>query len=406
MASTDRRGLLARTASLAAAGWLAAGRVHAADTVHELHGVARLRLPSRFRLRGLDTRHRDLTPAEQLARHAGGPLVFQFDADARNSWGGHALDPLLLNLVLFDPAAPADRAERGFSIARYFSPTGGTIALDDPRWQHRSEGASAGRRVWRTLAMDDHFGTAAEPRWAISVHDPGRAVRLDLFAWRSKQTREAAEALLRDALAGLDVLPARDAFFRQGGSAESRQDALREQHAAAFFAAMSPLRVSRPAPGAVSVGPEAAAWLDDDGQALRALVLLARVPAAALASLDAEGRPRLTWADDTRAEQPPRPPDLLYWHAPSARWRKTGVERSSGPADWPLLPIEAAHTARLGASEGAHLVLQFHAYQPPVLDDALEIQGFLADAERWREALRRGALRGVPREAVAAGGLQ
>jgi hypothetical protein len=406
MANPERRGLLARATRLAAAGWFTTGPAHAADTVHDLHGLARLRLPARFRFRGLDTRHRDLTPAEQLARHAGGPLVFQFDADARNSWGGHALDPLLLNLVLFDPAAPGDRPERGFSITRYFSPTGGTISLDDPRWQRRSEGAGAEQRIWRTLAMDDHFGAPPEPRWALSVYDARRALRLDLFAWRSKLTREAAEALLRDALAGLDVLPTRDAFFRQGGSAESRQAALREQHVAAFFAALAPLRVPRPAPGAVSIGPDAAAWLDDDGQALRALVLLARVPPAALASLDAEGRPRLAWGDGARAERPQRPPELLYWHSPSSRWRKTRIERDSSPADWPLLPIEAGYTARLGAPEDAHMVLQFHAYQPPVLDDALEVRGFLADAERWREALRAGALRGVPGGGVATGALR
>lgn len=71
----------------------------------------------RFRFLGLDNRHRDLTPAEQLARHAGGPLVFELDADARNSWGGHALDPLLLNLVLFDPAALGEQHVAAFFAA-------------------------------------------------------------------------------------------------------------------------------------------------------------------------------------------------------------------------------------------------------------------------------------------------
>lgn len=371
----------------AAPRWSAAGPE---TTAHDLHGLAQLQLPPHVRLRGLVTRHRDLPPAAQLERHdERRPLVFEFDADARNSWGGHALDPLLLNVVLFDPGNPGAHPERGFSIGRYGSPTGGTIPLTDPRWQQREDGAGDSRRVWRWLAMDDHFGNPGEPRWALSVHEPARAVRLDLFVWRRKLTREAAEALLAAALSSLRIQPARDALFQRAGHAEARLAALRDRHVAACFKALAPLGVPVPAKGAVTLGRDTAAWLDDDGRALRALRLLARVPLPAAAT----GQPRL--ATTLPGSLPRRPPEVLYWHAASATWRKTGLTRSLGPDDWPLLPIEAALAARLPEREGAYLVLPFHAYQPPVLDDANGVHDYLADTEAWRTALLAGQVPGL-----------
>jgi len=373
MRGPNRRAVLAGLAAAAATPALAA-----ADTVHELHGLGRLRLPPAWRMRGLDTRDRSLPPAAQLERHdARMPLVFQFNADARNSWGGHALDPLLLNLVLLNPAAPGANPERGFSIGRYGSPTGGTIPLTDPRWQRREEGEGDTKRVWRWLAMDDHFGSPGEPRWAISVYEPARAVRLDLFAWRRKLTREAAEQLLTAVLGSLQITPARATLFARAGTDHLVQ--LRERQIAACFAALAPLGVAAPAPGTVSLGLDTAAWLDDDGRALRVLRVLGRLP------LPLPLPPGTT----TLPGAPQRPPEVLTWHADSARWRKSGLGRSLGPADWPLLPIEAALAARLPDREGAFLVLPFHAYQPPVLDDAAGIHAYLADAERWRAALKR-----------------
>lgn len=356
---------------------MAATPAHAAaETPHDLHGLAQLRLPAIWRMRGLDTRDRTLPPAAQLERHdARVPLVFQFDADARNSWGGHALDPLLLNVVLLNPAAPGANPERGFSIGRYGSPTGGTIPLTDARWQRREDGEGDAKRVWRWLAMDDHFGSPGEPRWAMSVYEPARAVRLDLFAWRRRLTREAAEQLLAAALNSLQLTPARAALFARAGTDHLAQ--LRERHIAACFATLAPLGVAAPARGTVSLGPDTAAWLDDDSRSLRVLRVLGRLPLP------------LPPGTTTLPGAPQRPPEVLTWHTESARWRKSGLGRSLGPADWPLLPIEAALAARLPDREGAFLVLPFHAYQPPVLDDTAGIHDYLADAERWRAVLKR-----------------
>lgn len=385
-----RRGLCQRLALALAGAAVAPARAwrERPPRRFDLHGLAQVTLPERFRFIGLDTRHRSLPPAAQLERHDGqGGLVFQFEADNRNSWGGHALDPLLLNLVLFDPRQPGAAPERGFRIERYFSPTGSSIALTDARWtQH----ADARGRVWRVLAMNDHFGSDAAPRWAVTAWDPALAVRAELFVWRSWMSREQALALLATTLDSLQPQPAREAFFRRTGSTEQRLVALRQQHVAGFFAALAPLGVPPAAPGAITLGIDAAAWQDDDGQALRALRVLARIELGTAVPRSPTGRPMLSRPAQA-ADLPGWTPELLYWHAASGSWRKTGMPHQRGPDDWPLQPIEAAVARRLPQTaperEGGFLIASFHAYQPPVLDDVSELPGFLADAERWRVAL-------------------
>lgn len=400
-----RRRLLQMLLGLAPCLAGAAGTRAGDATRHDLHGLGSIELPASFRLRGLDTRHGDLTPSAQLARHPGGPLVFRFDAHARNGWGGHALDPMLLQVLLFDPARPGELPERGFSIERYFSLTGHTIALDDPRWQQRVEGGGIDRQVWRWLAMNDGYAASADPRWAMCVYDTGRAVRLDLFVWRRLLERDAAEALLREALAGLRLLPARDAFFAGPDTPEARQAMLRARHVARFFDALAPLGIAPAAPGQVTLGPDAAAWLDADGQALGAVVALATLGERGIASRDDEGRPRLTLSRSLDA-LPAHTPMLLFRSSSDEAWRLTAVESPPRAVDWPLLPAERAHAARLGPGTMAQLVLRFHAYHPPVLDDALDVPGFLNDVQRWRDALRAGAVRGMAPEDINTGALR
>lgn len=367
---------------------------------HGLHGLARLQLPARFRLRGLAVRDRSLSPAEQLLRHDDRRgLVFEFEAEARNDWGGHALAPLLLNVLLLDPARPAAEGEAGFSIGRYFPLTGGAIPLDDARWQQRRDTQG---RLWRRLGLRDPYGAAQEPRWALSVHDPARALRLDLFVWQKRLSADAAEALLADALTSLVLDPARDRHFAQAAQAPQRLDTRRAQQVQAFFAELAPLGVPPAGPGGVTLGPDTAAWQDGDGRALRVLRLLGRVRLDTGVPRDAAGRPRLPMTPSLVPSVAPGAlpawrPSLLYRHAASGTWRKTGLDSAEGPADWPLLPIEAALAARLPDDPAvAYLVAGFHAYQPPVLDDAAGLGTFLAQAERWREALQGARVLVVP----------
>jgi hypothetical protein len=189
----------------------------------DLHGLARAPMPKAFRFIGLDSYNGQLRPAEQLARHDDPRgLVFRFDAHARNDWGGHARDPMLLSIVLLNPATSSATPERHFTIGRYYSPTGSTIALDDARWNERSEATAHGMRTWRWLEMNDHFSADHAPRWAVSVYEPARAVRLDLFVWRKLMSLDEARAMLTATLDTLIVHPARAAHFQRAGTHEER----------------------------------------------------------------------------------------------------------------------------------------------------------------------------------------
>lgn len=373
----------------------------------DLHGLARVELTRAFRFRGLDTFNAHLSPAEQLARHEDPRgLVFRFDAHAKNDWGGHARDPMLLNVVLMNPRQlPAD-PERRFSIGRYYSPTGDTIRLDDPRWQSRREAAAGGERHWRWLEMNDHFGTDEAPRWAISVYEPARALRLDFFVWRRMMSLDEARAFLARTLDTLVVHPARDAHFQRPGTHEERMAVLRDAHVAKFFETLAPLGVARPVPGGTSVGDDTAAWFDGDGKSLRAMRVLARVPLPPDAPRDGQGRPQLLPAatpspEMQRAGLHNLPLRMLYWHAESGSWRYTRLLRPTARDDWQVMDFESAVVARLADRTSVYVVYPTQAYRPPALDDAPEAAArFLADAGRWRAELLAGGILALPAQPV------
>lgn len=371
----------------------------------DLYGLARVPLPKAFRFRGLDGYNRQLSPAEQLARHDDPRgLVFQFDAHASNDWGGHARDPMLLNVVLMNPSDLPASPERRYSIGRYYSPTGSTIKLDDPRWNERREATAAGaERVWRWLEMKDHFGTDEAPRWAISVYEPARALRLDFFVWRKKMSLDEARTLLARTLDTLVVHPARDAHLQRPGPQEERLAVLREARIQQFFDALAPLGVARPVPSGVSFGPDAAGWVDPDNGTLRALRVLAQVPLPADTPRDRYGRPLLAtvlkpgqYAGSTMNGLPYVTLSLLYWHAESGGWRRTELLRPTMNEAWPLQPFEREVVARLPDRDSVYFIHQTHVYRPPVLDDAAEVDDVLAYAERWRGELLAGRILALP----------
>jgi hypothetical protein len=107
-------------------------------------------------------------------------------------------------------------------------------------------------RTWAWQEMDNHFGTDHAPRWAISVHEPARALRPELCVWRKRMTLDEARALLARTIEVLVVHPARAAHFQhfqRGGTHEERMSALREDRITKFFTALAPLGVARPLPG-------------------------------------------------------------------------------------------------------------------------------------------------------------
>lgn len=377
----------------------------------DLHGLATLTLPAAFQSRGLDGADRALTAAEQLARHdERRPLVFRHTRDPHNDWGGHARDPELLNVVLLPPAAraDADAALRRYSIERYHSPVAGeTVPLDSPRWSEGRAG-EGGRYRWRQLAMDDVFGTDHAPRWAVTMLDAERGVRLDYFVWRKRATAQQALEFLRGTLDGLRIQPALAAFHAQPGTPEQRLDRLRDARIAAVYAALAPLGLSEPPAGGTAYAPGVAAWTDDDRRALRVLRLLASVPlpgGAAQADRDAHGRPRLPFVlqagqypGPTRDGLPSLPLRLLYWNPSLQRWQVSGLQAATTDERHPLLPFEDAVARRLerepGARDAAHVLVAEHWFHPPVLDDARRVDALLAEADRWQRELLAGRIVG------------
>lgn len=373
----------------------------------DLYGLATAVLPRGYRALGLDGADRSLSPAEQLARHdERAPLAFRFTKDPSNDWGGYPKDPEVLNIVLLPPAArekPQEVLHR-FSIDRYYTPTGETIPLDSPRWQMGSDE----RYQWRVLAMNDHFGTAHEPRWAIVMLDAARGVRLDFFVWQRRLKQPEALALLRGVLDKLQLHPALPEFFAQTGGVEARLDRLREQNLQGVFAALAPLGLQTPAAGATSFGHGVAAWLDEDRAAVRVMRVLASVPlphGSAKANTDGQGRPQLPFVlkpdqypGPTRDGLPALSLQMLYWNPGLGRWQRSGLQQATMEEEYPLLPFEEAIVARLddsaGARDSVHIVLGEHWFHPPALDDARRIVALLDECARWESELLAGRIVG------------
>ncbi len=371
----------------------------------DLHGLASVVLPKGYRARGLVGADRTLSAEEQLLRHdEQRPLVFRFEKDARNDWGGNARDPELLNIVLLPPTDRADveGALQRFSIERYYSPMGDTIPLDSPRWRSGEDA----RYRWRVLAMNDHFGTDHQPRWAIAMLDPNRGVRIDFFVWQKRFKQDKALAHVRGMLDSLQVTPALDAHFAQTGGVEERLTRLRDSNLSAMFDALAPSGVQPPAPGETAFGRAVAVWLDDDRKAVRVLRLLAAVPlphGAVKAKRDGRGRPLLPlvlqpnqYPGPTLNGVPSIPLQMLYWNPALERWQRSFVQRATAQEEHPLQPFEEAVVAHLeqqpGARDTVYVTLGAHWFHPPALDDTREIKRLLDESERWQMELLAGRI--------------
>jgi hypothetical protein len=381
-----------------------------------LHGLASVVLPKGYRARGLSGADRTLSAEEQLLRHDQTlPLVFRFEKDPSNDWGGHPKDPELMNIVLLPPAARADLEDalRNFSIERYYSPTGKTIPLDSPRWQRGEDE----RYRWRVLAMEDHFGTDHQPRWAIAMLDPHRGVRIDFFVWQKRLKQDKALARVRGVLDSLQVNPALDEHFAQTGTVEERITRLREANLSAMFDALAPLDVDPPAPGETSFGRAVAVWLDEDRKATRVLRLLAAVPlpdGALKATRDKQGRPILPlvlkpdqYPGPTRDGLPSLNLQMLYWNPELDRWQRSFVQTPTMQEQYPLLPFEEVVVARLeqvpGARDTVFITLGAHWFHPPALDDTRRIKPLLEECDMWQKELLAGRIIGGEVRAVDLG---
>jgi hypothetical protein len=371
----------------------------------DLHGVAKVELPRGFQSLGLGSADRTLSPEEQLARHdESTPLVFGFTRDPSNDWGGHKRDPELLNIVFFPPSwrDDVDRALRHFSIGRYYSPTDSTIPLDSPQWlESRDE-----RYRWRMLAMNDHFTSNHPPRWAVTMLDPTRGIRVDYFVLQRRADQAEALALVRGVLDKITLLPALTEFFTQTGGVDARLQRLREANTEGVFSALAPYELAAPKPGETTFGRGVAAWLDDDRRAIRVMRVLASIPipgGSAKANVDRYGRPLLPlvlkpnqYPGPTQDGLPSLNLQMLYWNPSLARWQRSELQRATIDENEPLLPFESVVVTRLereaNARDAVHIILGAHYFHPPALDDARRIGELLEECEYWQKELLAGRI--------------
>jgi hypothetical protein len=387
-----------------------------AASAGNLHGLASVVMPKGYRLIGLSGADRTLSAEEQLARHdEQQPLVFRFEKDARNDWGGHPRDPELMNIVLLPPAQRADVAGalRRFSIDRYYSPTGNTIPLDSPRWQTGEDD----RYRWRVMSMTDHFGTDQQPRWAIAMLDASRGVRVDFFVWQKRLKHDQALARVRSVLDSMQLHPTLDDHFAQTGGVAARMDRLRETNLAAMFDVLAPYGVEAPAPGEAKFGPAIAVWLDDDRKAVRVLRLLAAVPlplGAANAIRDRQGRPLLPlvlkpdqYPGPTRDGLPSLDLQMLYWNPALERWQRSLLQETTMQEQHPLLPFERSVVTRLeqepNARDTVYIILGAHWFHPPALDDTSRARPLMDECDKWQSELLAGRIVGGEVRAVDLG---
>lgn len=373
----------------------------------DLHGLASVTLPRGYRALGLSGSNRSLTAEEQLLRHdQTTPLMFRFDRDARNDWGGHARDPELLNIVLLPPGerTDPDEALNNFSIGRYYSPMGNTIPLDSPRWNVGQDD----RYRWRVLAMKDHFTVGDHQRWAIAMLDDRRGVRLDLFVLQKRMKQTQALTMLREIMDSIQLTPKLNEHFAQTGTVEERVDRLREANLAAMFAALRPYDLIEPTAGGIAFGRDIAVLLEDHRKAVRMIRVLASVTlphGAATAATDKYGRPQLPFT--LEAEQYPGPTSgglpevplhMFYWNPALERWQRTRLQQATTNEEWPLTPLEAAVVTQLeltgGARDAVHVFSWRDYYQPPALDDTRSIGEFLEETTYWQRELLTGRIIG------------
>jgi len=373
----------------------------------DLHGVAKVELPRGFLSAGLDSADRTLSPAEQLARHdENTPLLFRFTRDPSNDWGGYPRDPELLNILLFPPSwrDDPDQALRHFSIGRYYSPTDSTIPLDSPRWQESHDD----RYRWRMLAMTDHFTANHPPRWAVTMLDPTRGIRVDYFVLQRRADQSEALARVRGVLDKITLLPALTEFFSQSGGVDARLQRLRDANIESVFAALAAYDLAAPKPGETMFGRGVAAWLDEDRKAIRVMRVLASIPLAggiAKANVDAHGRPLLAlvlkpnqYPGPTQDGLPSLNLQMLYWNPSLERWQHSGLQRATADEEEPLLPFDSTVVTRLerepGARDAVHIILGEHWFHPPALDDARRIGELLKECEYWEKELLAGRIVG------------
>ena len=372
-----------------------------------LAGVATVTLPSSFNAvprGGSPARSRRDVDAASLELHRNERQVtFRFEEGQRRNITGSSLDPMLLDITLFNPALPAPNAATitHTTIGRFYPP----VNEDPPRFtahftaQRWLPTVTNGSAVTHSAATNegrgDNLVSSPPERWLVIHVDPVRRVRVDLYTWRKNYSLDEARALVRRVAESVEVTPKLREMFE---SVKTVDDRVASKHARAVSDAVGRLRacgITSLEPGDVAFSGTCAAWLSSDRRYLHVARAMGRAPLAA-ASREPRQPPAFRVKDlPGRSPVLIGPPDfqllMLYWNADAGRWSVEEPGRSLYDDEPKESPLIAAIAERLTERAHVYLVslarydLQFHA-------ERVAVDAFFLEADRVAAALRSGTL--------------
>jgi hypothetical protein len=372
-----------------------------------LAGVATVQLPRSFHAHGPKRSGQKTGPSfdpSVLEFHRNErQITFRFEEKQRRNMGGYFLDPVLLNVTVFNPALPApDAASITYTtIDRFYPP----VDDDLPRFaahfaaQRWLPDVRLGAAVTRAAATNEGRGdnvvSGPPERWLVIHVDPVRRVRVDMYAWRKEYSLDEARALVRRVAESVEVTPKLREVFEAVKTVDDREAAI---HTRAVSDAVGRLRacgIASLRPGETAWTPTCAAWLSSDRRYLHVARTLGRVPLAAATRAPREPPAFRVNELPNRSALLVGPPDfsmlMLYWDAGAARWSVEGLGSRLHDDEPRESPLVAAIAARLTERASVSLV-SLARYDLKFWAERVAVDAFLFESDRDAAALRAGTL--------------
>jgi len=372
-----------------------------------LAGVATVELPRSFHAHGYKRTGQKTGPNFESAELEGHrderQVTFRFEEKQRRNMGAYFVNPVLLDITLYNPALPApDPASIPYTTIDEFYPP---VDNDRPRLaghfaaQRWLPDVRLGAAITRVAATGEGLGdelvSGPPKRWLVIHIDPVRRVRVDMYTWRKEYSLEEATALVRRVAESVEVTPRLREVLEAAKTVDDREAA---KHARVVSDAVGRLQacgIASANPGEMAWSPTCGAWLSSDRRYLHVARTLGRVPLAA-----ATREPREPPAFRVN-KLPGRSPLLvgpgdfqmlmLYWDAGPGRWSVEGLESrlyDDAPREDPLV---AAIAARLTERASVSLI-SLARYDLKFWGDRVAIDAFFAESDRTAAALRAGTL--------------
>ena len=231
----------------------------------DLYTLGTVELPTSFKLNGLLNVSMDsrlpATVENVLKYHKNSrEAIFEFKEGEKRNWGGYALDPVLLNICLFNANLSKDQKleVKEFSVKRYYSPVPQeNIPMNSSLWQKEE----LGKRLWQWREMKDHFDTNKNRnRWAIILIDEEKGVRLDFFTWQSEYSLASAKRRLSQIADSIKPSSRLASHFKLASTYESRMEEERNKQINNLEAELKSCGISKLVPGQTVFSTECAVW--------------------------------------------------------------------------------------------------------------------------------------------------